>query len=220
MTDWSGEIKRNWFDSETTGLDPVKNDIIQIAGVIEIDGEIIEEYEFKCRPHDPESYSQKALDVHGFTIEEMKEWPEPLDVYSKLQFMMGQYVDKYNPKDKYIPAGHNVGFDIDMFMQFSKKCGDKYLGSFIQRKALDTLVFATICRSEGLLKDVENDKLATLAKHFGIEIKAHDALSDIQANVQVYYELKKLIGNQAKIDELLLKVQGLETRNRDLLNQM
>jgi oligoribonuclease (3'-5' exoribonuclease) len=34
-------VKIFWFDTETTGLDPVVNSIVQLAAIIEIDGEVV-----------------------------------------------------------------------------------------------------------------------------------------------------------------------------------
>ena len=39
-----------YFDTETTGLDPKRHDIIQLAYIVEINGEVKEEGEFKLQP--------------------------------------------------------------------------------------------------------------------------------------------------------------------------
>ena len=44
--------KALYFDVETTGLNPYKNDIIQFACLVEINGEVKEEFETKVAPHD------------------------------------------------------------------------------------------------------------------------------------------------------------------------
>ena len=66
-----------YFDTETTGLDPVKNDIIQLACIIEIDNQVVDEFEFKIKPFDFQNISQEALDVHGYTLEMLREFPGP-----------------------------------------------------------------------------------------------------------------------------------------------
>ena len=60
-----------WFDTETTGLNPHNNDIIQIAGCVVIGREIVEDFEFLCKPFKPENVEQKALDTNGRTVEEI-----------------------------------------------------------------------------------------------------------------------------------------------------
>ena len=39
-----------WVDTETTGTDPGKNGIIQLAGVLEINGQEISSFDYKIRP--------------------------------------------------------------------------------------------------------------------------------------------------------------------------
>ena len=43
-------MKLLWLDVETTGLNKEKCDIIQIAGIVVIDGEEKERFNFKCQP--------------------------------------------------------------------------------------------------------------------------------------------------------------------------
>ena len=62
-----------YVDVETTGLVPGKNDIIQLSGLIEIDKEIKEEFNFKLKPLREENIQQQALDVQKRTKEEDNE---------------------------------------------------------------------------------------------------------------------------------------------------
>ena len=50
-----------YFDTETTGLDPVRNGIIQIAGIIVIDGEVKEEFNIKMQPHENDEITQRRI---------------------------------------------------------------------------------------------------------------------------------------------------------------
>ena len=56
-------MKKLYFDCETTGLDPIKNDIIQIAGVIEIDGHNMVDFNFKSKPFNWDAIETKALEI-------------------------------------------------------------------------------------------------------------------------------------------------------------
>ncbi len=67
----------------------------------------------------------------------------------------------------------------------------KYYGSYFSHKDID--VFALVKHLKLLyMLDTPNDKLETLCKHFGIEIDAHNALSDIEATRSLY---KALVSN-------------------------
>ena len=52
---------------------------------------------------------------------------------------------------------------------------------------LDPLYSIRLLQIDEVLPVLENNKLETWCKHFGIELKAHDSLEDIEAT-------KKLIG--------------------------
>lgn len=185
-------MKVLWLDTETTGLDPIKHDIIQIAGIVEIDGEFRRKFEFKCRPHNPANIDPETIKIHGYTVEEMNSWQSPLDLYRDLISLLGGYVDKFNKLDKFIPAGQNVKFDIEMLHSFFIKCKDRYLGSWIRRQNLDLIQIAVIANYLGFINP-KNYKLETLAQMFGIKFDAHDAMADIIATREVGEKLLSLL---------------------------
>ena len=114
------DIKLLYFDTETTGIDPIINDIIQISGIVEINDEVKEEFNFKVQPHSYENISKEALEVNGITIEQMKEYPTPQEVLSKLIKIFDKYVFKFNKADKFFPVGHNIRFDVDFLFQLRR----------------------------------------------------------------------------------------------------
>ena len=173
-----------YFDCETTGLDPVKNDIIQLAGVIEIDGRVKESFDIRMQPFSYTDISSEALEVHGCTIDEIRTYQAPEEGYSQFISILSRHIAKFDRSDKLYPAGYNVGFDLNFLAEFFRKNNDKYLGSWINWKALDPLpwfrmhdLVGTIC--------LPNYKLETICTTYGIEIKAHDALSDIMATREI-----------------------------------
>ena len=178
------------FDCETTGIDPKINDIIQMAYIIEVDGEIKEEGEIKVQPHSYENISQKAVEVHGITIEDMKQFDPPRVAHEKILAVLGRYVDKYNRYDKYYPAGYNCSFDLSFMSEFFAKCGDKYFGSWVNWRRIDPLPMLYVMDLNGDIT-LPNYKLETVCEHFGVEIKAHDAVSDIRATSEILKILLK-----------------------------
>lgn len=184
-------MKKLYFDVETTGTNPKVNEIVQIAGLIEIDGKVEEEFNFNIRPTN-ENINIEALEVIGKTIEELKEYPEPRKVFEQLREILDKYIDKYDKQDKFYPAGHNVRFDLDFLQSFWSNF-DKYgSGTYQNWRALDTRVLANILVSENLI-DVEDIKLETLCEFYEIEIDAHDALNDIKATRKLYRSMIKTI---------------------------
>jgi DNA polymerase-3 subunit epsilon len=182
-------MKVLWFDTETTGLDPVKNDIIQIAGIVEIDGDVKEEFNIKCQPINYDTISQDALKVHGISIDQLKTFQTSKDGKNEFLKIMDKYVDKFNKDDKFTPAGQNVQFDVNMLREWFIKNGERFgSGSYHNYHMIDTVTLARTMSYEKVFH-LENHKLETLAKRYSIEIDAHNALSDIRATREVYKSL-------------------------------
>ncbi len=181
-----------YVDTETTGLDENKNDIIQLSGCIETDGNLIEEFDFKVQPFSFENIDAKALSVNGISEADLKTYPPPQSVYYSFTKLLGKHVDKFNKADKFYPAGYNVDFDLRFLKSFFLKMGDVYFGSWINWRRIDPLPILTMWDACEII-NLENYKLETVCKHFGIEIKAHDAMSDITATRTL---IKKVMDDQ------------------------
>lgn len=172
-------MKVFWLDTETTGLNSWKCDIIQLAGLIEIDGVVVEKLNYRIKPIDFNAIQPKALECNGITLEQLRTFPTATEVYQQFIKVISKYVDKYDKNDKFIIAGQNTNFDIGFVRDFFKKQGDNFFGSYFSYQSLDLLALTIALRYKGILK-TENLKLETMAKHFGIEYDAHDALADIE----------------------------------------
>jgi DNA polymerase III subunit epsilon len=177
-----------WFDCETIGLDPVKNDPIQLAGLIEVDGEMVEEFNFKFQPISWENINQEALDVHKMTIDEIKTFMLPNAAHALFIDVLGRHCEKFNRADKFYPAGYNVKVDIDFLAQWFHKLGDNYLGSWINWRALDPLPLLAFMDFQDKIV-LPNYKLETVASALNVELIAHDALSDVRATREIYRQI-------------------------------
>jgi len=190
-------MKELFFDTETTGLNPKTNSIIQLAGYIKIDKEIKEEFDFRIKPYEDNNIQiQESIKIHKIPVEEMFSYPDSRDVFPKVIDLFDKYINKYDKEDKFIPAGQNVSFDIEMLYVFFLRNNNKFLGSYInfsERK--DLLPLIQTLRAMGKI-DIPNSKLETVCNYFGIEIESHNALSDIIATGKVFDILdEKLILN-------------------------
>lgn len=183
-------MKILYFDVETTGTNPKENEIVQFAAIIEIDGVVKEEVNFRCRPTRMDKIDPKALEVTGMTIEKLMEAPEPSVMARQIQTLLNKYINKFSKTDKFYPAGHNVQFDLDFLQAFWKQHIDQFgTGSYQNWRSLDSRVFGNFLAVSGKL-ETDSMKLETLANYFKIDINAHDALSDIRATRQV---IKKMM---------------------------
>jgi DNA polymerase-3 subunit epsilon len=138
------------------------------------------------------------------SYEEIMSYQDPTVAYFQLLRIFDKYVDKYNSQDKFIPAGHNVIFDMNMLNHFFRKnglphpkyecTGDPFLFSYILGSSLDTRSLAVMLEIKNG-RMFKNHKLETLCEHYGIELDAHDAMNDINATRTLLQHLwQELVG--------------------------
>lgn len=185
-------MKLLYVDVETTGLDPVLNGIIQISGIVEIDGDVKEEFDFKCRPFEGDIIDYSALAINKMKINEVRELADPKEVYGYLVSLFGRYVDKYDRSDKFYAVGQNVGFDLDFLKAWFVKMGDKYFGSYIHYHKVDLIAITTVMRIAGKIS-LDNMKLETLMRVLNFGDQTHDALDDVRACRKIFYYYVSLI---------------------------
>ena len=181
-----------WIDTETTGLDPVKCDVVQIAILIEEEGNIIEEGNISMRPYPNALIADEALRTNNKTKEEIAQYPYPMEGIYKFKKILQGYVSPYDKRDKLFFAGYNPSFDVTMLNHAFLKNKDTYFMSWFFSCFIDVRSFVG---EHFLSSDIvlSNYKLKTVCSHFGIEFKAHDAMEDIRATRDLYYELKNAV---------------------------
>jgi len=186
--------KELWVDTETTGLLPGIHGVYQVAGKIIISGEVKDEFNLLTRPLPGSKISSKAEETAHYTIEEMIKFPKPHIQLSKLNGLLGKYVDKYNRDDKFIMYGYNVRFDYDHLRAWYEALGDKYIGSFIFFPPVDIMNLAA-WKLRNIRNQLDNFKLPTVAQFLGVtgmdDNQDHDALYDITITREVYLKLRE-----------------------------
>ena len=178
-----------FIDTETGGVNPEKAALIQLSGIIRIDKKDVEKFNFYIKPFENSEVNEKALEVQGRTLDELKaeKYIEEKEVYKQFINLLDKYIDKYDKTDKFIVAGYNVRFDVDILKALFQRHGNNFLFSYLDSSMLDPLYSIRLLQIAEVLPVLENNKLETWCKHFGIELKTHDSLEDIVAT-------KKLIG--------------------------
>lgn len=178
-----------WFDCETGGTDPKNDALIQLSALIEIGGKVVDQIDLKMKPLPKKNISHEAIEKHGMTLQDIAGFMHPHDAYDKFyKFLAG-----HGPKsktDRYIMAGYNPQFDCDFVSQwFADVTGGPYAyWDYLQFSPLDVLPTLRAMRLAGII-DTPDTKLETMCKHFGIEIKAHDAMSDILATRELTHKV-------------------------------
>ncbi len=182
-----------FLDVETTGTDPERHGLIQLAGIIEIDGKVINTFNAKVRPFKGDAVNKEALKINGTTIEEIRQYPESETQYKKLIDLLDKFVDKYNKKDKLSIVGYNPKFDDDFLRAWFMKCGaNKFTyGSYFWWPLIDVASNTAWLYRDQRAK-FENFKLMTVAKALGVDMgegDAHNAAYDVGVTRKLFYKL-------------------------------
>ena len=168
----SGEIVV--YDTETTGLDLAKDEMVQISAVrLGADGQLIDTLDLMVEPTVP--IGQGAYETHGFDLEYIRAHggvsaKEALVRFSA--FVKGAVL-----------VGHNsLRFDRQLVRRQLKEQGLPPLD--VQGE------FDTLALSKQFLAGLPDYKLSTLCAHYGIVNEAaHNALGDITATARVLWKI-------------------------------
>jgi DNA helicase-2/ATP-dependent DNA helicase PcrA len=149
------------LDTETTGTNPISDDIIQIFAAEVINGKVGRRFHHYLKNDVPVGFSES---VHGISDAFLREQgEEPKKILSELKEFVGN--------DPVI--GHNVNFDLTMIRENGRRRGVE----FEFKEYYDTLDLAR------RLVDSTNYRLSTLAEMFGLASATHDARDDVDATI-------------------------------------
>lgn len=175
-----------WFDTETGGTDEKTDALIQLAAIVEVNGEVVDEIDLKMQPLPGKNVSEESIKKHGMTLKIIDSFEPARYCYSKLEKMLL----KYNPypvkTDRYIMAGYNPEFDCRFLSQWYYDITlEKWAyWKHLQFSPIDVLPTLRAMRHAGVI-DIPDTKLETVCAHLNIPLNAHDALSDIRATRQL-----------------------------------
>lgn len=156
-----------WFDLETTGFNPFKNNIIEIAA-LDNEGNSFE----TLTNNDGKPVSKKITEITNISTDMLVGKP---DIKSSVL----DFIKFIKPRDKPVYLiGHNIQcFDLPFIKAHCKKYEIRLPKFYV----LDTL------RMSQLVLNEYRNNLQSLCKLFGIDnLNAHRAMSDAQATMQIY----------------------------------
>jgi DNA polymerase III epsilon subunit-like protein len=176
-----------FIDTETTGTDPNKHEIIELAVIIarQISNEgkgptleIIEEFEWKIKPEHIERADEQALRVNGYNE---VDWM----FASELKRVMEEFAKKTASA---IFVSHNVTFDYAFVQKAFEETG---VENNMHYAKLDTISIAFARLYDA--PQADRFSLRALCELLKVEnSKAHSALSDTRALVECYKKLMKI----------------------------
>lgn len=172
-------MKKNklaFIDIETTGLNVIKHEIIEIGCVIATpEFEFIEEFELKIRPERIEDADPTSIKINHYKEEE---WQDAISLEEAMKIL--------SEKTRgCIMVGQNVAFD-SLFLEYNfSKLG---ITNEMHYHKLDTIsiAWAKLHREP----DLTHFSLREMCVRFGISNKhSHTGLSDAHATYELYKKL-------------------------------
>lgn len=178
-----------FLDVETTGLNSYNCAIVQIYGIVRINGVIKEEFEIRMRPH-----RGAKIDVNS-NFNRNKKVVSPERGLEILISKLEKYVDPYNRRDKFFIVAYNARYDTDFIRAWFTRNDNQWFGSYFWHPSMDVMHMAL----EDMYKrntrhEVDNMRLGTVAQYYGLRVtesSLHDAKYDTRLTKDLYNRIKK-----------------------------
>ena len=160
------------LDCESTGLDPKKDRMIEIAVARFTFNQVLQMYESLVDPECP--IPQVSQEIHKISSEMLQGKPKAADILPHVLKII----------DKHILVGHGIGFDIALIAAEAQRCQIP--------THIETQPFIDPLRMARLYGESPVNSLERLRQHFNIEAEgAHRAMSDVVVNIEVFKYLAK-----------------------------
>ena len=175
------------FDTETTGLTPQSDRILEIGAVLFRKDDYLKTGEvtsFQCFIKQDRPIPADATAINGITDEMVKDGNTEYAALTKFfDFVDGRQLYAYNAK-----------FDSDFVRATAKRCG--YLDKNFKLNVEDVLPLVG-----QVFDNLPNKKLATVAKHIGAPNSgAHRAINDCAMTLQVLIHCKQTLMVRDSVD--------------------
>ena len=171
------------FDTETTGLTPSNDEIVQIAAVRVVNGRRVRREVFDTLVDPKRPIPQSSTEVHGITDDMVKGAPTIADAGKRFhEFARGAVL-----------VAHNAPFDMEFLRRHERNIGAKF-----DHPVLDTVLLSAVVYGQ-----LEQHSLDALTMRLGITIPEearHTAIGDTVATADAFLKLMPM-----------LRARGLET---------
>lgn len=161
------------IDVETSGLLPEEHEIIEIGAILVEANLIKDQFSLLVKPK--KAVTPQVEEITGITNTMLQK--EGIDISLAMQQFISFLGD--------LPViSHNIDFDYNFLHKACATCNMPLITNY----CIDTLAL-----SRRKVKQVENYKLSTLAKHFKIETtQTHRSIADCQLTYRLYEKLINL----------------------------
>tara|TARA_R110001592_G_scaffold120545_1_gene324912 strand:- start:4371 stop:5147 length:777 start_codon:yes stop_codon:yes gene_type:complete len=177
-----------WFDLETTGLNTVKDRIIEICLIkTDLNGNLIKTYKTLVNPGPNAEISPGAQDKHGISIEELRD-------YDEFHVFANEIVDFIG--DSHLGGYNILYFDIPVLVEELARVG--ILFNHRKHKVIDPFLIYTKYEPRNLESYYE--------RITGKKLKgAHRAETDVAATIEIFESQKEKykLPSVQEIDQLV-----------------
>ena len=180
------------LDCESTGLEPEKDKIVEIASAKFTFDQMLDSFESLVNPEC--DIPQVSQEIHKISKEMLEGKPT-------IREILPEFLKRI---EGHILVGHGIGFDIALIAAEAKR---HQIPSKIEQQAyFDTL------RMARLYGESPTNSLQQLRQHFNIQPEgAHRAMSDVMINIEVFKHLSKPYQTTQELFKILQKPIRLRT---------
>ncbi|OQX25488.1 MAG: hypothetical protein BWK80_15365 [Desulfobacteraceae bacterium IS3] len=168
------EIPYTVIDTETTGLDPLSDEIISIGAVRIVNGRVLKNEIFNILIDPQREISEESIKIHGIRQEMLRGQPTIGKVLPLL----------YQFSENTVLIGHNVAFDMRMFQV------KEFVSSVrFTQPVLDTMFLSAVIHSSHRYHSLE-----AISERLGVTITGrHTALGDALAAAEIFLKCIPLL---------------------------
>lgn len=174
-----------FIDTETTGINPTKNTIIEFAAVktsINLKS-VLNQVSFTICPDNFDNviFDPQAMKINNISLEEIKRSVKASTVKEQIINFFDQDT---------LVVGHNFSFDLLFLSQF---LGTEFVDKLIKPRIIDT---ASLVLPLVVMGKIKRNSLAEACQYFKIDRKdAHRALNDALMTFQLFKKLTEFYKN-------------------------
>jgi DNA polymerase III alpha subunit (gram-positive type) len=177
-----------FLDIESTGLQIGKHEPFEVAGILESNREVINEFDFYSKPMS-NNRTQEALDITGYKWEDLLKFPHPSETIQKIYSI----ICKAKLSTKVHIVAHNAQFDYNMFKLMWETYKNSTMPEFnevFDYKSIDTQSIALHNKYCGK-NNLKHFSLESICAYYKIkpEGRLHNALTDVKATRQVFNKI-------------------------------
>ena len=177
-----------FIDTETTGLDPAADRIIEVAA-LRVDAHLKIADRFESLVDPGVALPLQAQRLTGISPHELAGAPPFATVFERLaRFICAAVV-----------VGQNVGFDLGFLAAEARRCGAR----LPPWPSFDTLEASLL-----LYPELDRHALNVMAAHLGVEPPSHRALQDASVTVDLFAALCRRAASLATPERALLQAAG------------